>query len=104
MDGTGAEAGDIAPTGRRVAVDYIHVLRYRDGQHISFSLLFDRLQMLEQLGLIPAPAPRRLSPVSVGETRHTMGACVPGFTASPGGGRFAPRWLRAWRPRRRGRR
>ena len=49
-------AGDIAPTGRRVAVDYIHVLRYRDGKHIAFKLLFDRLQMLEQLGLIPAPA------------------------------------------------
>jgi predicted ester cyclase len=50
-------AGDIAPTGRRVAVGYIHVLRYRDGKHISFDLLFDRLLMLEQLGLIPAPAP-----------------------------------------------
>jgi ketosteroid isomerase-like protein len=50
-------AGDIAPTGRQVAVDYIHVLRYRDGKHVSFSLLFDRLAMLEQLGLLPAPAP-----------------------------------------------
>jgi ketosteroid isomerase-like protein len=50
-------AGDIAPTGRRVAVDYIHVLRYRDGKHVSFNLLFDRLPMLEQLGLLPAPAP-----------------------------------------------
>jgi ketosteroid isomerase-like protein len=50
-------AGDIAPTGRPVAVDYIHVLRYRDGKHISFNLIFDRLLMLEQLGLIPAPAP-----------------------------------------------
>jgi steroid delta-isomerase-like uncharacterized protein len=49
-------AGDIAPTGRPVAVDYIHVLRFRDGKHISFNLQFDRLQMLEQLGLIPAPA------------------------------------------------
>lgn len=49
-------AGDIAPTGRQVAVNYIHVLCYRDGKHTSFSLLFDRLQMLEQLGLIPAPA------------------------------------------------
>ena len=57
-DGTlHSPAGDIAPTGRRVAVDYIHVLRYRDGKHISFDLLFDRLLMLEQLGLIPAPAP-----------------------------------------------
>ena len=50
-------AGDIAPTGRQVAVDYIHVLRYRDGKHASFNLLFDRLLMLEQLGLLPAPAP-----------------------------------------------
>ena len=49
-------AGDIGATGRPVAVDYIHVLGYRDGKHISFNLLFDRLQMLEQLGLIPAPA------------------------------------------------
>jgi steroid delta-isomerase-like uncharacterized protein len=50
-------AGDIAPTGRRVAVDYIHVLRFRDGKHVSFNLLFDQLPMLEQLGLIPAPVP-----------------------------------------------
>jgi len=50
-------AGDIAPTGRQVAVDYIHVLRYRDGKHASFNLLFDRLAMLEQLGLLPAQAP-----------------------------------------------
>ena len=50
-------AGDIAPTGRPVAVDYIHVLRYRDGKHVLFNLLFDRLLMLEQLGLVPAPAP-----------------------------------------------
>ena len=50
-------AGDIAPTGRQVAVDYIHVLRYRDGLHVSFNLMFDRLLMLEQLGLVPAPAP-----------------------------------------------
>ena len=49
-------AGDIPPTGRPVAVDYVHVIRYRDGKHVSFNLLFDRLQMLEQLGLVPAPA------------------------------------------------
>ena len=50
-------AGDIPPTGRSVAVDYIQVLRFRDGKHVSFNLAFDRLQMLEQLELIPAPAP-----------------------------------------------
>ena len=49
-------AGDIPPTGRPVTVDYTQVLRFRDGRHASFSLMYDRLQMLEQLGLIPPPA------------------------------------------------
>ena len=49
-------AGDIPPTGRPVAVDYVHAIRYRDGKHVSFNLMSDRLQMLEQLGLVPAPA------------------------------------------------
>jgi steroid delta-isomerase-like uncharacterized protein len=48
--------GDVPPTGRSVRVDYIQVLRFRDGKHSSFNLMFDRLLMLEQLGLIPAPA------------------------------------------------
>jgi ketosteroid isomerase-like protein len=45
---------DVPPTGRPVALDYIQVLRFRDGKHVSFNLMFDRLLMLEQLGLIPA--------------------------------------------------
>jgi ketosteroid isomerase-like protein len=49
--------GDVPPTGRAVSVDYIHVLRFRDGEHVSCNLMVDRLLMLEQLGLIPAPAP-----------------------------------------------
>jgi predicted ester cyclase len=49
--------GDVPPTGRAVRLPYIQVLRIRDGKHASFSLMFDRLLMLEQLGLIPAPAP-----------------------------------------------
>ena len=49
--------GDIPPTGRAVSLDYIQVLRFRDGKHVSFNLMFDRLLMLEQLGLIPAAAP-----------------------------------------------
>jgi hypothetical protein len=48
--------GDIPPTSRAMSVEYIQVLRFRDGEHISFNLVFDRLQMLEQLGLVPAPA------------------------------------------------
>jgi len=48
--------GEISPTGRFVRLDYIQVIRFRDGKHCSFHLAFDRLLMLEQLGLIPAPA------------------------------------------------
>lgn len=50
-------AGNIPPTGRAVSVDYVNVLRFKDGKHVSFSLTFDRLAMLEQLGLAPAPVP-----------------------------------------------
>jgi len=47
---------DIPPTGRSVEVDYIQVLHFCDGKHASFNLMFDRLKLLEQLGLAPAPA------------------------------------------------
>jgi predicted ester cyclase len=49
--------GAIPPTGRSVRLDYVQVLRFRDGRHVSFNLMFDRLLMLEQLGLVPAAAP-----------------------------------------------
>jgi ketosteroid isomerase-like protein len=49
--------GDIPPTGRPVSVDYIQLLRFREGKHIAFNLMFDRLQLLQQLGAIPAPPP-----------------------------------------------
>jgi hypothetical protein len=49
-------SGDVPPTGHPVRIDYLQVLRFRDGKHISFSLMFDRLQLLEQLGVVPAPA------------------------------------------------
>jgi ketosteroid isomerase-like protein len=45
-------AGDIPPTGRPVAVDYVHVLHIRGGKHVSFNLMYDRLLMLEQLDLL----------------------------------------------------
>ena len=47
--------GDIPPSGRGVRIGYIQVLRFRDGKHVSFNLMFDRLLMLEQLGLVPEP-------------------------------------------------
>ena len=49
--------GDVPPTCRSVALDYLQVLRFRNGRHVSFNLMFDRLLMLEQLGLLPASLP-----------------------------------------------
>lgn len=49
--------GDVPPTGRPVRIGYIQVLRFREGKHISFNLMFDRLSMLEQLGLMGGSAP-----------------------------------------------
>jgi steroid delta-isomerase-like uncharacterized protein len=49
-------AGDVPPTGRSVSIDYVQVLRYQDGKHVSFNLMFDRLSLLEQLGLSPGRA------------------------------------------------
>ncbi len=50
-------AGDIPPTGRPVRIAYLQVLRFRNGKHASFNLMFDRLEMLEQLGLLAPPPP-----------------------------------------------
>ena len=43
----------VARTGRSVAVDYVRLLRVRDGKVVWVKLMFDRLLMLEQLGLVP---------------------------------------------------
>jgi len=52
------EAGDIPPTGRSVNIPYVHVLRFVEGKHVAFSLMFDRLLMLEQLGVVPSTPTR----------------------------------------------
>ena len=45
--------GDLPPTGRSVEVQYVQVLRFRDGKHVSFNLMFDWLTMLQQLSVAP---------------------------------------------------
>jgi ketosteroid isomerase-like protein len=49
-------AGDVPATGNQVAIDYVHSIRFRDGKQVAFDLMYDRLQLLEQLGLIAAAA------------------------------------------------
>lgn len=42
----------VAPTGRSVRLEYVRVLEVRSGKLVSLDLIFDRLVMLEQLGLV----------------------------------------------------
>jgi predicted ester cyclase len=42
----------IPPTGKRVAIPYTLGLTYRDGKWSSFRLIFDRAELMTQLGLI----------------------------------------------------
>jgi hypothetical protein len=48
--------GDIQPTGRSVSDEYVNVLSYRDGLFTASDLLYDRLALIEELGLVPQPA------------------------------------------------
>jgi uncharacterized protein (TIGR02246 family) len=48
--------GDIPPTGRRVEGPFVDIFEIRDDQVVSDRLSFDRMQLMEQLGLMPAPA------------------------------------------------
>jgi len=46
----------IAPTGRSVRQAQVHFVRFRDGKGIEHRAVRDDLGMMQQLGVIPAPA------------------------------------------------
>jgi steroid delta-isomerase-like uncharacterized protein len=48
--------GDIPPTGKSVEGPFVDIFEIRDGKVVSDRLTFDRLQLMEQLGLMPQPA------------------------------------------------
>ncbi len=50
------ELAGIAPTGRRVEIPIITVLEIRDGKVHTEREYFDNAYMMQQLGLMPAPA------------------------------------------------
>ena len=55
----GRHTGDLMgmpPTGRTVAYDYVHILRYREGKAVEHWGLHDHLQLMRQLGVRPEPA------------------------------------------------
>jgi steroid delta-isomerase-like uncharacterized protein len=46
--------GDIPATGRQIRGEYVSVTRFRDDKAVTQRLYFDRMQLAEQLGLVPA--------------------------------------------------
>jgi predicted ester cyclase len=62
----GRQTGDlmgIPPSGREVAYDYVHILRFRDGKAIEHWSVRDDMTLMRQLGVMPE---RPGAPVSVG--------------------------------------
>ena len=51
-----ADLGEIAATGKRVTIQYVDILRLRDGQIIEHWLSMDQLSFMQQLGVIPTQA------------------------------------------------
>ena len=43
----------IAPTGRTVAYDYIHIIRFRDGKGAEHWGVRDQMSLMRQLGVLP---------------------------------------------------
>ncbi len=48
--------GDIPPTGKPVEGKFVDIFVIKDGKVVSDHLTFDRLELMEQLGLVPAAA------------------------------------------------
>jgi predicted ester cyclase len=51
-----APTGTIPPTGKKVSGRGLQLLRIENGQIAEACIYFDQLEMLSQLGLVPAPA------------------------------------------------
>lgn len=48
--------GDIPPTGRKLEGPYVNIYDFEGDQVVRDRLIFDRLELLEKLGLAPVPA------------------------------------------------
>ncbi|MEA2491312.1 MAG: hypothetical protein QOH21_3104 [Acidobacteriota bacterium] len=51
-----AEFGGIPPTGKPVTLQFVDIMRVRDGRIIEHWLSMDQLSFMQQLGVIPAEA------------------------------------------------
>lgn len=48
--------GEIEPTGKSIEGFYVWVFRYAGDKVVDMEVLFDRMHVMEQLGLVPEPA------------------------------------------------
>jgi predicted ester cyclase len=46
----------IPPTGREVAYQYVHFVRFRDGKAIEHWGVRDDMTLMRQLGVVPPPS------------------------------------------------
>lgn len=51
-----APSGAIQPTRKHVKVPFTTVNKIKDGKIVSFHLLFDQVELMTQLGVMPVPA------------------------------------------------
>ena len=49
-----ADFGDIPATGKRVSLQYVDIMRVRNGRIVEHWLSMDQLSFLQQLGVLPA--------------------------------------------------
>src|SRR5215211_2997251 len=55
----GRHTGDlmgIPPTNREVAMDYVHILRFKDGKAVEHWSVRDEMTLMRQLGVLPSGA------------------------------------------------
>jgi predicted ester cyclase len=48
-----AEFGSIPPTGKRVTLQFVDIMRVRNGRIVEHWLSMDQLSFMQQLGVIP---------------------------------------------------
>ena len=53
-----AEFAGIPPTGNKVELQFVDIMRVRDGRIVEHWLSMDQLSFMQQLGVIPAPSPQ----------------------------------------------
>lgn len=58
MTWTGTQQGEfmgIPPTGKRISISVLDIIRIADGKYVEHWGVMDRAAMLQQLGVMPAP-------------------------------------------------